>query len=151
MSAIAIVDTSILINLLNVPNMNQDRETVLIQFEEEIKAGTSLLLPFAAIVESGNHIAHIADGRVRRERAGIFVDQIRQALNGSAPWTPLPFPDKTVVLTWLDGFPDMAMKEIGMGDQSIIEMWKEQCARFPTRRVFIWSVDQHLSGYDRRP
>ena len=151
MSSIAIVDTSIVVNVLDLPNMNQERETVLARFETEIKAETNLLLPMAAIVETGNHIAHITDGRVRRERAERFVEQVRAALNGSAPWTPLPFPDKAVVLTWLDGFPEMAMRKIGMGDQSIIELWKTQCAQFPGRRVFIWSVDADLSSYDRRP
>lgn len=150
MSAIAIVDTSIVVNVLNLPNMNQDRDVVLARFQQEIEAGTNLLLPMAAIVETGNHIAHIVDGRVRRERAEKFVEQVRDALNGSAPWTPLPFPDKAIVQTWLAGFPEMAMREIGMGDQSIIELWKVQCALFPNRRVFIWSIDAHLSGYDHQ-
>jgi hypothetical protein len=151
MSAVAIVDTWILTNVLDIPQRNQDREAVLARFEREIQAKTNLLLPMAAIVETGNHIAHIPDGRVRRQRAELFVAQVRQALEGTAPWTPLPFPDKATVLSWLDGFPDMAMCEIGIADHSMIELWKQQCARFPERRVFIWSVDGHLSGHDRAP
>jgi hypothetical protein len=151
MNAIAIVDTSILVNVLDIPNMNQARDAVMDQFGQEIYAQTNLLLPMATIVETGNHIAHISDGRVRRQRAELFVEEVRKALNGEAPWTPMPFPDKAIILTWLDGFPEMAMREIGMGDQSIIELWKTQCSLFPERRVFIWSVDEHLSSYDQQP
>ena len=150
MSAIAIVDTSIVLNVLDIPHRNQNRDDILARFETEIRDGTNLLLPMAAIVETGNFIAQIDGGRVRRERAEQFVTQVRAALDGAAPWKPLAFPDKAILWTWLNGFPDMAMRGIGMGDLSMIELWKTQCALFPLRRVFIWSVDSDLNSYDRQ-
>ena len=38
-----------------------------------------------------------------------------------------------------------------MSDLSIIRAWKIECSRHPTRRIRIWSLDQHLQGYDREP
>ena len=62
MSGIVIVDTSVFLNVLDVPGFNQDREADLARFRELIEAGANLLLPIAAIFEAGNHIAQLADG-----------------------------------------------------------------------------------------
>jgi hypothetical protein len=35
-----------------------------------------------------------------------------------------------------------------MADASLIELWEQQRALNPTRRVLIWSLDGDLSGYD---
>ena len=51
MSAIVIVDTSVLLNVLDVPAFNQDRDEILTQFRELLDSGASFLLPMAAIFE----------------------------------------------------------------------------------------------------
>ncbi len=57
-----------------------------------------LFLPMAAIIETGRHIAHLADGRQRYRYAQDFVVQIKQALDGDAPWQPTNFPKKETIL-----------------------------------------------------
>lgn len=52
---------------------------------------------------------------------------------------------------WLTEFPDFAMRGQGLGDLSIIQDWKRMCAQNPARRVYIWSLDQHLASHDRKP
>ncbi|MFG5411181.1 hypothetical protein ABXN37_27605 [Piscinibacter sakaiensis] len=151
MAAIVIVDTSILTNVLNVPGFNQDRADVVLQFECHIAAGDNLLLPMAAVFETGNHIAHIADGRVRRRSAQAFVQSVKQAINDEAPWKPIKMPTLDELNGWLDDFPDSAMRGAGMGDLSIFHSWREQCERFPARRVLVWSLDEHLQAFDRDP
>ena len=69
MPPIIIVDTSVLLNVLDVPGFNQDRNAVLDEFGELVDAGASLLLPMGAVFETGNHIADVRDGRQRRSRA----------------------------------------------------------------------------------
>jgi hypothetical protein len=49
---------------------------------------------------------------------------------------------------WLSGFPDAAMRGAGMGDLSIIKEWEKFKRKIPDHRVFIWSLDSHLQGYD---
>lgn len=56
MSAVVIVDSSVLLNILNVPGRNQHWEEVLDRLGERIEAGDHLFIPMAAIVEVGNHI-----------------------------------------------------------------------------------------------
>jgi len=148
---ICLVDTSIFCNVLAVPGRSQDRALILDELAEKIQQGWNLLLPIAAIIETGNHIAQVGNGHHRRTAANRFVEQVRMALNGDAPWVVTPLPDKQVWLDWLGEFPDRAGAGVGIGDLTIIKEYDNQCALFPMRRVLIWSLDGDLQGYDRNP
>lgn len=65
MQSVILVDTSVLLNILNVPGLNQDHEAIMDEFEELVESGVNLLLPVGAVFETGNHIARLADGRQR--------------------------------------------------------------------------------------
>lgn len=148
---ICLVDTSIFCNIVEVPNRCQQRERVLRDLERTLNDEWNLLLPLAAIVETGNHIAQVADGRQRRSAAERFATQVRQAINGQSPWVVTPMPDTGDWLAWLDEFPDSAMRGMGIGDLTILKEYERQCRLFPARRVLIWSLDDDLSAYDRHP
>ncbi len=151
MSEVAIVDTSVLLNVLDVPGFNQDRVALLREFRSLIDKGTNMLLPMAAVFAAGNHIAQLRDGGSRRRDAQRFSDQVREALDGVAPWQPMRFPTVEDVGTWIDGFPESAMCGLGIADLSIVKEWEAAVARHPLLRVYIWSLDRNLMGYDRRP
>lgn len=85
---IRFIDTSIVMNLLRIPHMCQEYESVKKEFNEAIEQNETLILPLATIIESGNHISHIADGNIRREKAVKFsrnfcVKQQRRKLHGN--------------------------------------------------------------------
>lgn len=80
MRTVAIVDTSILCNVLDIPHMNGERNRVLQELGELLENETNLLLPMAAVYETGNHIAQIKDGNRRRRYAGDFVDEVKKAI-----------------------------------------------------------------------
>jgi hypothetical protein len=151
MSSIVLVDTSILLNVLDVEGRNDLRDEVFDELGTRIEAGDHLFIPLAAIIETGNHIAHVANGAARRSAAKRFVDAVQDALNSVAPWKPLNFPDHTELGAWLQAFPDSATRQIGMGDVSIQHEWKQLCAKFPMSSVAIWSVDEDLQGYEHAP
>ena len=151
MPPIVIVDTSVLLNVLDVPGFNQHRATVLGRFGELVEAAANLLLPMGAVFETGNHIAQLPDGQRRRRYAEVFRDRAREALEGRAPWTLVPGPDATQLAGLLDSFPDYAMRGAGMVDLVIIKVWERACAHHPRRQVSIWSLDYHLAGYEQRP
>ncbi len=152
MRNIVLVDTSVLLNLLNVPGFHQQRDNVYSELERLLDAGTvNLLLPFAAILETGNHIAQLSDGRLRRKFAQGFADQVKQALEGTAPWTPTPAVDLPILALWLEEFPEHAMREVSLGDLTILKEWEAAKERHPRDRVRIWSLDAHLSACDRNP
>lgn len=151
MSAVRIVDTSVLCNLLRVPNMDQDADRAAREFSRAQADGDYFLLPVAVIYETGNHIAHVANGSKRRAVAEGFAQLVRQAFLGEIPFTPTPLQNPEEMADWLDEFPDCAARGMGFGDLAITKVWDEQRARNQSRRVLIWSYDAHLSGYDQPP
>lgn len=151
MSAVILVDTSVFLNVLDVPGFNQDRSDVLTTLQAYLETKANLLLLMAAVFEAGNHIAQLPDGRNRRSAAERFVYQLTRALDGDAPWVPTPLPNRDQLRAWLPIFPDSATRGEGLGDLSIIKEWTAACTRHPDRRVRIWSLDKHLTGYDRQP
>ena len=151
MSGIVLVDTSILLNVLDVEGRNQHRNAVLDQLGVLIEAQNHLFIPLAAIVETGNHIAHISNGGARRSAAQRFVQAARDALENVAPWKPLNFPNHADLGAWLQAFPESATRQVGMGDVSIQHEWKQLCAKFPMSSVSIWSMDVDLQGFVHTP
>lgn len=148
--SVCLIDTSIFTNVLDVPGRNQVREDVLRQLRQKtVQEFTSLLLPAAVIFETGNHIAYLDNGQQRRALALTFIDQVRRSFDGKSPWVPTAVPDRPAILAWLDDFPEHAMTGKSFADHSIVKEWKRQCAMHQARRVYIWSLDGHLQGYDR--
>lgn len=149
MSAIVIVDSSVLLNIIDVPGRNQRREQVLDRLAKLIDNADHLFIPMAAIVEVGNLIARVKNGALARAAAQRFVNEVRSALSGEAPWKPVNFPSNEAVLQWLDAFPESATKGIGMGDLSIKQEWESCCRRNSMSRVWVWTLDDDLAGLDR--
>lgn len=157
MTEIVLLDTSVYLNVLNVPGFNQNRQDILDEFTQRVKNNDHFLLPMASIWETGDHIADLPDGRLRRQFAQILVKQISQAFKGKAPYRPTYFPDRNTFLTWLDSFPDYAQRNkssrqtregVSLSDLSIIKEWEQTRARHPMSRVLIWSLDRDLAAYD---
>lgn len=157
MSSIVLLDTSVFLNVLDVPGFNQDREDILQEFAEKIEDGDHFLLPMATIWETGNHIAHLATGGLRRDHAERFVQQVVGAFDGEAPYRPTHFPDRAQLLDWIKAFPDYAMRNkspqkeregVSLSDLSIIKEWEITKHRHSMSRVLIWSLDEDLKWYD---
>lgn len=117
-----------------------------------------LLLPVTCILETGNHIGQCrVDGNMRRATAERFVETVVKAIKGYMPFTHTQFVEAEKMLEWLQEFPgwvqrnDLKGRGSGFGDLSIIKEWEAQCDFNPGRRVYIWSKDEHLKGYDRLP
>jgi hypothetical protein len=159
MSSICLIDTSVFVIILDVPNRNQDRTSVLKDFKTYAEAGCNFILPMTTILETGNHIAQNGDGTIRRKTAIHFVEQVTAAFNGKAPWSPSQFPDIAEILLWIDRFPDLAgqnkvtdkQEGTSFGDLSIIEEFEKSCKRFQMSEVFIWSTDSDLKNYHQSP
>ncbi|KPX27795.1 Uncharacterized protein ALO72_04890 [Pseudomonas syringae pv. delphinii] len=145
------MDTSIFVEILNVPVKAQQHIETLHQLEQRILAGESLFLPMATILETGNHIGQNGDGRARRQCAEHFVGQVQAALKGRSPFKAISFLQEDEMSAWLLEFPEHAMRGSGLGDLSIIHDWRRLCSLNPSRRVYIWSEDVHLSAFDQPP
>jgi hypothetical protein len=133
MSAIVLIDTSIYLNILDVPGRNQQRSAVLEQFEQRIKAADHLLLPAASIWETGNHISRLANGALRRRFAAIFVANVCSAIAGETPYGPTQFPSGKEFADWLQNLPESAQRNksatktnegVSLSDHTIIKEWE---------------------------
>jgi hypothetical protein len=147
---IRFIDTSIMTNLLKIPFRCENAQEVSVEFETAIRADERLVLPLATIIETGNHIAHINDGNIRRKIANNFSDFIRASLDNESPWFYDSFElSKEDLLYIADNLPQKAMAQIGLGDISIIrqyENFKEKNGAIG--KIMIWSVDGHLKMYN---
>lgn len=148
MSAICLIDTSILLEILDIPNKATQRAAIIQSLKDKRTINETLFLPMTTIIETGNHIAQNGDGRQRRDRAGKFIAMIEKALIGEAPFKPLNFLSSEQLSLWLHEFTDYATSGTGIGDLSIIKDWEKQRELNPRRRVYIWSLDTHLQGYE---
>lgn len=158
MSEIVLLDTSVYLNVLDVPGFNQDRDAVLSEFELRVKAGDYFLLPLATVWETGNHIADLASGDVRRTFAAKLVADVRAAVAGDVPYRPTHFPTRDEFLTWLDDFPNYAQRSksprraregVSLADMTIIKEWERTCSHHEFSTVLIWSLDADLKGYQQ--
>jgi len=150
MRTIVVIDTSVFLNAIDVPGFNQNRDLVFRELETLVESpSTNLLLPFACIIETGNHIAQLSNGQQRRNAAIKFQKQVAAAIDGIAPWPPTSAIDLRELKILIDRFPESATKAVGLGDLSIIREWELACDRHPHYRVRVWSLDHQLSAYDR--
>ncbi len=160
MSVVCLIDTSIFLNLLNVPNRNQDTKTVVADFKTYSESLATFILPMATILETGNHIAQNGDGGTRRQTAQRFCEAVIGAFQGETPWQPSEFPNSIEVLTWIAQFPERAGQNksptkttegTSFGDLSIIQEYEKCRKKFSLSEVFIWSLDSDLNQYHHRP
>ena len=145
------IDTSIFLNILDVPGRNSEREDVLKRLKELIEdnRNTSLILPFATIIETGNHIAHCDNGNARRDAADRFKKYINKMIDDEAPWSYYGEQFGVEDLRKIcESFPDKAMRGFGIGDLSIIQAYEKYKANaVAVNRISIWSLDEHLCSY----
>lgn len=149
MSAICLIDTSVFVEILRVPGLDNHHDEVIAGLEDRLDREESLFLPMATILETGNHIGQNGDGRQRRTCAERFVKKVQQALGGQSPFKPISFLEAEHMQAWLSEFPDHATRSSGLGDLSIIHDWHRLCGQNGGRRVYIWSLDHHLCSYDQ--
>lgn len=155
MAAVRFVDTSVLCDLLKVPGKCQRHDEVLDELRSLGASPVSLVLPIAAIIETGNHIAHAPGGHGRRASAKAFVELLRLAARSQAPWV-------LHSVAWDDRMLDMLCEgpgsvgsfisvagagALGAGDISILAECELYAARTAGVDVGVWTHDERLAAY----
>jgi hypothetical protein len=153
MREVRFVDTSVLCDLLDVPGKNQQRDVVRQELRSLVEDGVQLVLPIAAIIETGNHIANAAgDRRPSAERLQRFLEL---AASEDPPW-------QLHAVTWDAAFlahlqagdgTGMALVDhlgngtMGTGDVAILCERDVFRARSSFRAVEIWTLEATLAAY----
>ncbi len=83
---VCFLDTSVLVEILDVPFMNDHRTDILVEMERRRSERVSFVLPTATVIETGNHMFQIKDGRARRACARTYQSLLDATVAGTAPW-----------------------------------------------------------------
>ena len=156
MKKVLIIDTSILCCWLEVPGKstagpvndqwNYSRIDELL--EQEKAANSTLVLPIATLIETGNHIAQASSQRYEcaQELAGILLD----AANGTSPWASFSEQshlwDENKLHQLANDWPDLANGELSFGDATIKDV-AEYYAKAGCYSVEILTADEGLKAY----
>lgn len=157
MRQVELVDTSILVEILNVPGRNANRDAVLAGLRtRRTDQAVSLLLPTATVIETGNHIHHVSDGHARRKCAQAFADVLAQTVAGQAPWTllnarwdgPLLEAIRGGAGTGMDLVAHAAKRCLSCGDLSVVAERDVYRSRVSDGiKVAIWTMDEGMSAW----
>lgn len=132
MRKVLLIDTSLLCVWLKVPcketagNNKWNFELVNQRIQEEIAKSTTLVLPLATIIETGNHIAQAKtnDSAAKLTTAKQFANIITYAADEASPWAAF----REQIVLWeadelkklAEQFPIQAVEKTSMGDASIV-------------------------------
>ncbi|MEU6487809.1 hypothetical protein [Streptomyces sp. NPDC046887] len=148
------LDTSVLVEILDVPHMNGHRAEVLKEMDARLKAKVRFVLPTATVIETGNHVFQIKDGASRRSRAAEFMSMLRKTALREAPWVLHERTWDGAFLTRLcdGGVTNMDMAEhavrqqLGAGDLSIVAE-RDLYASRAQARVRIWTLEATMGTW----
>jgi len=152
---VVFVDTSVLLNLLDVPHANSNRQEAQRDYKAKASRG-GLILPLAAIVETGENVFRIADGAARRRCAQAYEEMLRLVVHDAAPFRLHEFGwDRSFLGRLLSGastqttlFQHLCGTAIGCGDLTILterEVYLARTAKGTT--ASIWTYDDKLAAY----
>jgi len=151
MITVHFIGTSVLLNILEIPGRSQSRKRILQEMKDFTEAGDKFILPLATIIETGNHIAHINEGNMRRDCAERLSITIKKVLSDTLPWAynkgEISDDDLWKIA---EGFPHYAQQQnMGLGDLSILTEYLRYKNKHKRHfRVKLWSLDEHLCAFD---
>lgn len=155
------VDTSVLVEILNIPRKAERPDEVRGELIDRINRGCDLILPTAAVIETGNHVHHIDEGTQRRACAELFAVMLEESVNGTAPWVLHD-------ATWDAGLLERIRTGcgtgtdllghaqggdrvgLGAGDLSVLaerDLYREKRVDPRSVEVRVWSTDRLLATY----
>ncbi|MFC2974544.1 hypothetical protein ACFOJE_20310 [Azotobacter bryophylli] len=126
---ILIMDTSVLCCWLKVPGKEEagpesdrwNHARICKLLEHELKQHSTLVLPLATLIETGNHIAQAPNNRF--ECAKALACNLREAADAKSPW--VAFTEQTELWepkhlhTLADAWPALAAQKLTIGDATI--------------------------------
>jgi hypothetical protein len=148
------VDTSVLVNLLDLDGFNQDKKSVAEDLKRRVRAKDTLILPITAVIETGNHIAHHGDGGHRREVAERFAAILQATRDGTLPWQLHNVQWDGVFLDHVISgastgmtLVEQAVNRMGCGDLCVLAEREAYRRRSGIQDVRVWSLDAHLQAH----
>lgn len=153
---VTFIDTSVLVEILDVPMMCSDHLGFKAEFQHRIALGQRFVIPISTIIETGNHIAQVNGDR--HAAAIRFEELLTLAIEGFDPFVAMELAwDREFIQAVLDGsstgqrFVDhAAAKSLGTGDLSIVAQRDRFLERssFQRDQVEIWTKEHDLGRFE---
>ena len=152
MRAVTFIDTSVLCNIIPIPGRAQYAQDVKTEMVARMR-NEDFILPITAVIEAGNFIAQLNDGRLRRETAEKLARILQLVCDGRSPWILHDFPwDGRFLAKLLEGadtgvdYVALAQQGVGAGDLCILT--ERQLFQERTHiEAKVWSLDRRLGAY----
>lgn len=152
---VELLDTSILLELLEVPFESSKRVEVLKELDERARLGADLLVSVAAIVEAGDHVGRIDNGDARRRCAQRLADLIAATVDPKKPWSfqAMDWNEqlmRDILAPSSDRIPQLvdsiATQYLEMGDLLIVAEFERLRKNLDSRvvDVDVWTLDTSL-------
>lgn len=149
------IDTSILLEILEVPNKCKNPK----QYQIELAKFASqpqaiLIMPISVLIETGNHINHIKSNQPAKNKSTQrFLDILKLFINNSNPWLfyGYDFNEKDICRV-IKEYENLRYSGMGIGDTFILDSFKEYVSKLKdsdakNHKIEIWTLDKHLQGY----
>ncbi len=155
MGGVVFLDTSVLLNLLDVPHNNDDRAEVTERLRRLRADRTTFVVPVTAVIETGNAITRLSDGNERRRCTTRLAEWLRAALTTTAPLAVSGVAwDEAFLTALLDGgggclpLVDFATRGVGSGDAGLLLEVQRYRAKVPSATpIEVWTLDEALRAY----
>lgn len=152
--AIVFIDSSILCNLVPVPGRDQDRAAVQQELVERLSLGDQFILPITAVIETGNFIAQLSDGGLRRAAALRMAELLRLICNERAPWVLHDVAwNRAFLEQFLQGggthidYVQHAINQVGAGDLCLLTERQHYRDRTGVA-ADVWTLDAGLAAHN---
>lgn len=159
MADVVFIDTSVLLCILDIPGKNQNRDPLVEEFKNLVTTpGSTLILPVATIIETGNHIAQLSEGGLRRHRMEALAKLLIDSSSATAPWVIGNVHwDRDFIWSIVHGLPhgalaglvDLASQGVGVGDVSIVhemERYRSSTNTPSAQTIRLWTLDHGLQA-----
>lgn len=151
-----IIDTSVLCEFLAVPGFCSDPQGVQAEFKERAAAGERFVVPIAAVIETGNHIAQIKQGD-RWAAAARFAALMDAAIREEGPFVLHRIAWDDEFLGELCGGNGTGQTlgqlagngTLGAGDVAILVERDRLLASSAYAEAFLWTLDVGLQAYNQ--
>ena len=152
MKAVAILDTSWLLELYQVPGYHKKSRSREVQGKIGciIDAGGELFVTVPSLFEVANHITHVRDGHRRHTLAERFQKDIKSSLDRDSPWSIVAAgPDILLrsedIIRLADRFLQASGENYSFANISIVDL--AATLRGRNRTIEILSFNQRLAAY----
>lgn len=157
MAGVVFLDTSVLLNLLDVPHNNSDHAEIREEFRRLAADVTTFVVPVTAVVETGNAIARLPGGNERRACMTRLADWLRTALTATAPLAVSGVAwDESFLIALLDGggarmpLVEFATCGVGSGDAGLLLEVERYRSKVPSATpIAVWTLDEALNAHAR--